>query len=57
MVVNWKDGDLNIFCITMLCICYWFHFTCDIEYHNMIDFKQTRWNEVIMAQNPFQQFL
>jgi len=29
----------------MLYICYWFHFTYDIEYHNMVDSKKTRWNE------------
>jgi len=37
----------------MLCICYWFHFTGDIEYDNMVLFKQTRWNEKIMGQIPF----
>jgi hypothetical protein len=42
----WKDGHLDIFCITMLCVCY---FTCDIEYRNVVDFKQTRWNEEIMV--------
>ncbi len=51
------DGLLYIFCIVinviyMLLISFhmWF------EYDNMArNFKQTRWNEEIMAQVPFQQ--
>jgi hypothetical protein len=39
----------------MLCICYRSHFTCDIECHNMEDFKQTRLNEEIEDQVPFQE--
>jgi hypothetical protein len=31
-----------------------FHFTCDIEYHNMAIFKQTSWNEKNTTQIPFQ---
>jgi len=50
--LSWKDGHLNILCIIMLCIRYWSsHFTCDIEYHNMVDFKKTFLLSKILNQN------
>jgi hypothetical protein len=63
MIVNyfylkWQDGHLYISCTTMLCTCYWSHFTRDIEYHNMAiaNFKQIRRIEIIMVQTTFQSF-
>jgi hypothetical protein len=39
----------------MLCTCYWSHFTYDIEYHDMKDFKYIGCIEEIIAQVSFQQ--